>query len=145
MFEKNKKSTSVAEQLPELDPNSRNLIAAGTSITGDIVSDGVIRLDGKLKGNLTTAGKLVVGPSGIITGDIKCKNADIEGTIEGKVTVGELLALKSTAKVKGDILTQRLAVEPGAVFNGTCSMSNSPAFESTSDDEPSFVKRQKQN
>ena len=145
MFEKNKKNTSVAEQLPELDPNSRNLIAAGTSITGDVVSDGVIRLDGKLKGNLTTAGKLVVGPSGIITGDIRCKNADIEGTIEGKITVGELLALKSTAKIKGDILTQRLAVEPGAVFNGTCSMSNNPAFESKSDDEPSFFKRQKQN
>lgn len=108
------------------DPTTRNNIAPGTSITGDVVSDGDIRFDGNLTGNLRTKGKLVVGPSGTIKGEVVCKNADISGALEGKITVEELLSLKSTAKLMGDIKnTNKLTIEPGAVFTGTCNMGSS--------------------
>jgi len=106
----------------EPDAIAFNRIVEGTTITGDINSNEGIRLDGKLLGNLITNGKLVVGVNGYIKGEVKCNNSDIEGKIEGKIFVNELLLLKSTAKIFGDITTNKLAVEPNAVFTGTCNM-----------------------
>jgi cytoskeletal protein CcmA (bactofilin family) len=67
-------------------------------------------------------GKLVVGPSGTVEGEIICQNADVSGTIKGKIGVAELLSLKSSAKLTGDIITNKIAIEPGASFSGSCSM-----------------------
>ena len=103
-----------------------NIIGAGTSIKGDIVCPGDIRIDGSLVGNLQVQGKVVVGASGNIKGEISCKNSEIEGKIEGKLTITELLVLKSTASVLGDINIRKLAIEPGAMFTGNCKM-NGPA------------------
>jgi cytoskeletal protein CcmA (bactofilin family) len=99
-----------------------NLIGTGTRITGDIVSNGDVRIDGILNGNISLKGRLVIGPQGKIEGDINCQNADISGEIKGKLNVTEMLALKSTAKINGDIVTGKLSIEPGANFTGTCSM-----------------------
>jgi cytoskeletal protein CcmA (bactofilin family) len=99
-----------------------NQILSGTMITGDIVCDGNIRIDGTLKGNLQAKGKVVIGPSGVIDGELNCQNADISGTVKAKVTVAEQLTLKATAKLSGDISTNKLAIEPGANFTGACSM-----------------------
>ncbi len=101
---------------------SVNLIGAGTSIQGDIKSDGDIRIDGTLKGSLSTKGKLVVGSSGTIEGEVHCQNADVSGTIKAKITVSDLLSLKSTAKLTGDIVSGKLHIEPGANFSGSCCM-----------------------
>lgn len=114
----------------ETESNSINLIGTGTSITGEVSSNGDIRIDGDLKGNLTTKGKLVVGPSGKIKGDIQCKNSDVSGSIEGTINVSELLSLKASSKVDGDIVTNKLAIEPGAKFTGTCNMSGGGAAKS---------------
>ncbi len=103
-------------------PDKLNRIVEGTVIEGEIRSESSIRIDGKVLGATTTKGKLVVGVSGIIDGEVVCQNADIEGTITGRIICTELLTLKSTAKVTGDINTTKLAVEPGAVFNGQCNM-----------------------
>jgi len=100
-----------------------NIIAAGTTIKGDLKTDGVIRLNGALEGNLETSEKLVLGQNGKVIGDIKCKNADIEGKISGTINVQDLLSLKRTADIQGDIVTKQLSVEPGAIFTGTCKMS----------------------
>jgi len=78
--------------------------------------------DGVLKGDLSTSGKLVLGPTGIITGDIICENAEIEGNIEGRISVKQILSLKASSKVEGDIFTDKISIEPGAVFTGTCNM-----------------------
>jgi cytoskeletal protein CcmA (bactofilin family) len=99
-----------------------NQIMSGTNLTGDVVCDGNIRIDGTLKGNLVAKGKVVIGPSGLVDGEINCQNADISGTVKAKVTVSELLTLKATAKLSGDISTNKLAIEPGANFSGACSM-----------------------
>ena len=106
----------------ELEQNSHNTITNGTEILGDVNSNGDIRLDGSLKGNLKTKGKVVIGSTGKVTGTINCKNSDIFGLVDGKIFVSELLSLKSTAFVKGDIVTSKLAIEPGCKFTGTCSM-----------------------
>jgi cytoskeletal protein CcmA (bactofilin family) len=99
-----------------------NMIGAGTVIKGDIYSKGDIRVDGILKGSVTTEGKVVLGREGIIEGDIECSDADISGTIKAKITVSKVLSLKDSAKLNGDIITNKLSIEPGAEFTGSCSM-----------------------
>ena len=99
-----------------------NTIGAGTVITGDIQSKGDVRIDGNLKGSVNTTGKLVLGKEGVIEGDVVCNNADISGTLKAKITVSQLLLLKTTAKLTGDISTNKLSIEPGATFTGSCSM-----------------------
>ena len=107
------------------DSHSVNLIGAGTIIKGDIKSDGDIRIDGTLNGSVATKGKIVVGTTGVIEGEINCQNADISGTIKAKITVSEILSLKPTAKLTGDIISNKLSIEPGAEFSGTCNMGTS--------------------
>lgn len=102
-----------------------NLIGGGTEITGDITSNGDIRIDGVLNGNISTRGKIVIGETGKIKGEISCKNADISGFVDGKLSVVELIALKSSSRVTGDITTGRFSVEPGARFTGYCNMTDS--------------------
>jgi cytoskeletal protein CcmA (bactofilin family) len=115
MFQKENKSAAT-------DNGSINLIGNGTSITGDINSNGDVRIDGALKGNITISGKLVIGISGKIEGNVICQNADISGEIHGKITVNETLSLKTSAKILGDIITAKISIEPNATFTGTCNM-----------------------
>lgn len=115
MFSKNSKNTGS-------DGSSVNLLAAGTSIVGDVKSNGDFRIDGTLKGTLSVKGKLVVGPNGHIEGQIECQNADVSGEIKGKINVSELLMLRASAKINGDIFTGKISIEPDAQFTGTCSM-----------------------
>jgi len=100
-----------------------NRIVEGTIIKGDIISKADFRLDGELIGNFETSGKLVIGPAGIVTGDIMCNNVDIEGKFSGIVQVTELLNVKASATVKGEVKVGKLSVEPGADFSATCVMS----------------------
>lgn len=120
-----KNKAGQATGTPETNDSTYNIIGAGTNIVGEVSSNGNIRFDGNLKGNLSTKGRLFVGATGKINGDVNCKNLEIEGKIEGKVVVEEVLSLKSTAKVEGEIITGKLSIEPGAVFNGTCKMGQS--------------------
>lgn len=106
----------------EVESNSINIITTGTLIKGDISASGDFRLDGTLEGNIQLNGKLVVGDSGIVNGNVLCVNANIIGTVNGNLSVKELLSLNATARVKGDILINKLSIEPGAVFTGKCRM-----------------------
>lgn len=106
----------------ETEQKQINIIGAGTNITGDINCSGDIRIDGGLKGNLNVQGKVVIGHSGTINGEITCRNSEVEGKIDGKITVAELLSLKASSSIKGDVITKKLAIEPGAVFTGNCNM-----------------------
>jgi len=108
----------------ETDNTTINLISNGTDITGDIKSNGDIRIDGSLTGNLNTKGKVVIGPTGKIKGEVICKNSEVSGIIEGKIIVGQLLNLKVSSKIHGDISTSKLSIEPGATFSGNCKMSD---------------------
>ena len=117
MFTNNKESMKKAETSAAV-----NMIGTGTTITGDVQSKGDIRVDGTLKGSVSTEGRVVLGREGVIEGDVACKNADISGTLKAKITVSQLLSLKASSKLNGDIITNKLSIEPGASFTGSCSM-----------------------
>ena len=101
-----------------------NKIEASTRIIGEIKSNANFRIDGYLKGSITTSGKVVIGKEGVIEGNIKCLNADIEGKFNGKIEASEILNLKSTAVIEGEVQISKLIVEAGANFNAKCSMKN---------------------
>lgn len=99
-----------------------NSIGQGTFVEGTINADSDIRIDGEIKGNLTCKGKLILGERGKITGDIECQNALIEGEIKGTIVVKEFLQVKDSAIIDGEISTDKLDVDSGAVFNVSCNM-----------------------
>ena len=99
-----------------------NLITKGSLIEGDLSSEGDIRIDGCLKGSIKTGGIMVLGETGIIEGDVTCGTGIIGGELKASITSQNLLTLKSTARLTGEIIAGKLAIEPGAVFSGKCSM-----------------------
>ena len=100
-----------------------NALAIGTTIKGNIITETDFRLDGKVEGDITCHGKIVIGPKGQVTGNGVSENAEILGKINGSLQVNGKLVLKATAIIQGDITTQSLEIEPNAQFNGTCTMS----------------------
>lgn len=101
---------------------SSNIIGKGTIIEGNINATGNIRIDGKIIGNIIAKAKVVIGHDAIIEGNITAQNAEIAGFIKGKLDVSDYIILKNTAKINGDIASNKLAMEAGATFNGSCKM-----------------------
>ena len=99
-----------------------NKILSGTEITGDIVSDANLLIEGEIIGNVSCSGKVMIGTSGKIKGNLVCVNAEIDGAMDGELTIENLLVLHSTARIKGDIQTMKLTIEEGAYFEGACVM-----------------------
>jgi cytoskeletal protein CcmA (bactofilin family) len=102
--------------------SERNIIGSSTKITGDISSEGDFRIEGTVDGTIHTSGRLIVGREGVVTGTVNCENADVEGMISGTLNCTGTLTLKSTAVIDGEVFIEKLAVEPGATFNASCSM-----------------------
>ena len=105
-----------------------NRIEKNTKIKGDIISEADFRIDGKLDGNVKTSGKVVIGKGGYIHGKVECVNADIEGNFNGELLVSDLLSLKASAVIEGTVSVTKLAVEPGATFNASCTMKGKSAL-----------------
>ena len=114
----NKQEIKEVEELS----NSSNIIGKGTLLNGDIETYGNIRVEGKIVGNMKTKSKAACGHSSHIEGNLIAQNAEIAGHVTGKVEVSELLILKASAVINGDIITNKLIVESGATFNGGCKM-----------------------
>ncbi len=106
-------------------PDRLNRLVAGTRILGDILSESSLRIDGEVVGNISTSAKVVIGETGLLRGNLNCAEADIEGTVEGKLFVDGLLVLRESSKIYGDIQTVKLHMEEGAVFEGVCKMGGS--------------------
>ena len=113
MFNKEDKTSKTME---------RNILAKNTTIIGDLSSEGDFRIDGVLEGTLTTKGRVIIGADGFIKGKVECNNADIEGKFSGELKVHQMLTIKATANIFGDVVLGKLSVEPGASFNATCAM-----------------------
>ena len=113
-----KEEKRVAEEIS----NSSNTIGKGTFLEGNVETYGNIRIEGKVTGNVKSKSKVALGPSSFVQGNVIAQNADLEGEVKGRIEVAELLVLKATAVIHGDIVTGKLVVEPGALFNGTCKM-----------------------
>lgn len=114
-----KKNANTASSEPGA---SQNRINEGTHINGDITSNGFFRIDGFVEGTVSTPSKVVLGKNGVVKGTLSCENADIAGSFSGNLNVSQLLTLRSSANIKGEVVVGKLSVEPGAIFNATCSM-----------------------
>jgi len=102
--------------------NGTTLISAGTQVKGDINSNGDLRIDGTIIGNITSAAKIIIGASGVVEGDISGNQADIVGKVSGNIRAKELLQLRGESVVTGNLYAGKLQVEPSATFNGQCHM-----------------------
>lgn len=102
--------------------NISNIIGKETALDGSIASSGNIRVEGRVSGNVTAKAKFVLGAEAVVTGNVVARSAEIAGKIEGNIEISEILTLKPSAIINGDILTNKLVVEPGATFNGGCRM-----------------------
>ena len=121
------------DMMPEGNASSR--ISAGTVIKGEIISPNDIRIDCVFEGKLMVKGKVVVGESATIKGDIICDNADIYGKVDGNIYVKDTLGLKDGCTMNGNLHIRRISVELGSTFNGNCKMSNESDFEKFSGGE----------
>ncbi|TYA52243.1 bactofilin family protein [Formosa maritima] len=132
MFSENKKDKASLELT-----SSQNIISKGTKIIGDLTSEGDLRIDGTIEGNLRTPGKVVVGKTGYIKGTLSGTDAHFEGKFSGKLSLSGTLTLKSTAYIEGEVVLGKLEVEPGATFNVTCAMKGAVKdFNSRSEQQP---------
>lgn len=142
MFSNNQKEKVKTEEATTSTSN----IGKGTSVEGDLTTVGNIRIDGDVKGNVTCKSKIVLGQSSYVEGTVLAQNGEIGGEIQGSIEISELLVLRPTAVIHGDIVTNKLVVESGATFNGSCRMGVSvneinfddepDEFQSESEDEP---------
>ena len=115
------KVNGVKSALPSGD-NALNSLVRGTVTEGNVIAESDIRVDGVIKGNLRCSAKVIIGPSGVIDGEDVCQNAVIEGKMSGILRVTELLSIKETGDVSGDVSAGKLMIASGALFNVTCKM-----------------------
>jgi cytoskeletal protein CcmA (bactofilin family) len=111
-----------SKKISENKVSERNIIGKNTQISGDIISEGDFRIDGTLEGTIKTNGRVIIGESGFVKGKVECANADIEGKFSGELIVSNILTVKTSANINGDVIIGKLSVEPGASFNATCAM-----------------------
>lgn len=121
MFKKNK-------QQKKLDINQQEIstiIGEGYTFTGEITGSSIIRIEGKIIGDVRVESGVVLGENGIIEGDIHTKSAIIYGTVSGNVQATQL-EIKRTGRIAGDITTNNLEIELGAQYNGRLNMTQEP-------------------
>lgn len=111
---------------------SISTVAEGTTVNGDIESDSDMRIDGNIVGNVYCKAKVVLGPTAIVQGDLHAENVDVFGTVNGNITTKDLSCLKQNSTINGNLVTQRLQIEPNAVFNGQCKMTSDQEVLKTS-------------
>ena len=122
----------MAKIEPVVNVNSISRISAGTIIKGEIISPNDIRIDGTFEGKVTSKGRVVLGESAVVKGDIICNNIDLWGKVDGNVYVKDTLSLKEGCVMNGNLHIRRLAVELGATFNGTCRTITEAEFDKLS-------------
>ena len=125
---------------------SASLIGAGTTMKGDITSNGDLRIDGTLVGNIHCSAKVVIGANGVVQGDINGQQADIMGKVTGTITVKDLLQLKGGSLLNGNIQATKLQIEPTANFNGECHMTQAAVSPAPSGNgKPADIKKEIKN
>jgi cytoskeletal protein CcmA (bactofilin family) len=127
----------------EMQSNTSNIITKGTTLEGNLESNGNIRIEGTVRGNVQTEAKIVLGHSSKIEGDVVAQNAEVEGELKGNIRVFDTLILKPSSLIHGDITTNKLIVESGAAFNGACRMGVSSTNKQINENgKPRFQKEQ---
>ncbi len=117
------------------DSNKIDIVEKTTKIVGDITSQADFRIDGNLEGTINTTGKVVVGEEGMVSGKVTCSNSDIAGFVKGTIDVSGILSLKSSARIEGDVLTGKLAIESGANVDANISMKGAKKMKALNSNE----------
>ncbi|GAB4214738.1 MAG: polymer-forming cytoskeletal protein [Roseiflexaceae bacterium] len=133
----NSKKPQVAPQ-PTLNGKPETVIGANTSFVGTMKSDGNIRIDGSVEGDIEVLGNLIIGETGRVIATVKAQNVHISGAVKGEITAVEQLEISPTGKVWGDITTAALHIEPGGLFRGQSAMT-------TNIDEPLLLEAPRSN
>lgn len=118
----NKEKGGGKDKKAPINPNAINTFVVGTEFEGKLKSENDIRIDGSMKGTLQCSGRLIIGQPGSLEGEVECRNAVIEGEFKGNLKVTETLQVKEKAIIQGDIVTGKLVVQAGAIFNVRCKM-----------------------
>ena len=127
MLRKKKPAAKKGGLIPAATNHQLNSLVKDTQVEGTIHSESDIRIDGTLKGELHCKSKVIIGPTGFVSGEVHCRNAVVEGRFEGTLQVKEVLNVRETADVSGEVTTNKLIVQSGAVFNVSCSMGSGAA------------------
>lgn len=122
-------SESVGRSAPGKGPAGHNIITASTEVKGSIKAKGDFRIDGVFIGDLSCDAKVIVGEGGKIEGEVNCENAVVEGKFQGNLTVSDVLYVKETAVIHGEVVTGKLVVQSGSIFEVNCKMTDSVAHE----------------
>jgi cytoskeletal protein CcmA (bactofilin family) len=104
-----------------------SLISANTVVEGKMTTEGSVRIDGKLIGDVIAKANAAVGLTGTVDGSVRAKNVAVAGKLKGSVAALEKLILENRSVVKGDIRAARLVVDEGATFDGHCTMAKTDA------------------
>ncbi len=123
---------SGKKESPASSQGILNIIGQGTKLTGDLSSNGDIRIDGAIEGQIKVSQRLVIGNTGKVLGNIESEFATVAGHIKGNVVVKQVLELKPSARIDGDIIAGKVIIEAGAQFNGRCTMNTGTASSSAS-------------
>lgn len=107
---------------PVLNGKPETVIGANTSFVGTMKSDGNIRIDGSVEGEIEILGNLIIGETGRVIATIRAQNVHVSGAVKGEITALEQLEISPTGKVWGDIMTAALHIEPGGLFRGQSAM-----------------------
>lgn len=118
MFKYHRKESNIVA----LQADKVSVIAPQMAVSGDLESDGDIRIDGTVTGNIFCRAKVVVISTGKVFGDIQALQVDIHGTVTGNITAGEMLTMRSKSQINGNLTTKKLQIESNAIFNGCCTM-----------------------
>jgi cytoskeletal protein CcmA (bactofilin family) len=105
------------------------VVGENTNLEGNITSEGSVRIDGKVKGNINTSGDIFIGNEAHVIGNIVANNVQLSGTIEGNIQITGLLKILSTGRIYGDIQVENFVSDEGAVFQGKCMMIDAPQIE----------------
>lgn len=104
-----------------------SIVARDMTITGDMVTEGVVKVEGRVKGTIRATAQIIVSPGAVIEGDVHTKEAVIAGEIQGTIRASERVELQASGVVRGDIHTPRISVIEGGRVSGEVDMSSDSA------------------
>src|SRR5690606_39571567 len=121
-----------------------NMIVGSTKLTGKVIAKNDFRIDGEFEGSLDCESKVIIGEQGKFEGDIKCQNAVVEGRFKGQLNVSDVLYVKESAEIYGEVVTGKLVVQSGSIFEVQCKMTGQPDSELVLDEQNSNGKKKPQ-
>ena len=120
IFSSGKKVVQPAS--PATNGKPETIIGANTTFVGTVKTDGNIRVDGSVEGEIEVLGNLIIGATGRVIATVKAQNIHVSGAVKGEITASEQLEISPSGKVWGDITASSLHIEPGGLFRGQSTM-----------------------